>query len=104
MYYKNDDVFRPQGNDPEAVQPRKIDAAYFYVEFYETINTIDIVIEVEVDKEGEILYPIKRNSFYEIWRVEEFKSDHGRLEYWRVTSGLIRDWSVWYGVQHRQYK
>ena len=103
VYYKNDDVFRPVGNKPRTIEPRNIDAAYFYVEYDENIYATDIIVEVEVDKSGNITYPIARKSFYEIWRAEEFKADTGRLEHWRVTGGLIRDWSTWYGVKHRQY-
>ncbi|RLC15055.1 MAG: hypothetical protein DRI24_11905 [Deltaproteobacteria bacterium] len=97
VYYKGDDVFRPSGNKQQETQPKKVDASYFYIECNEVITPIDIIVEVEVDKEGKITYPVKRLNFFEIWRPEDFKADNGRLEYWRVTAGLLRDWSVWYG-------
>ena len=98
VYYKNDDVFRTSGGIP------KQDASHFYIEYDEDIAPIDIIVEVEVDKEGEITYPIKRKGFYDIRVVEDFRADDGRLEYWRITGGYIRDWSVWYErVRNRQY-
>ena len=98
VYYKNDDVFRTSGGIP------KQDASHFYIEYDEDIAPIDIIVEVEVDKEGEITYPIKRKGFYDIRVVEDFRADDGRLEYWRITGGYIRDWSVYYEqVRHRQY-
>jgi hypothetical protein len=96
VYYRDDDSFN-DGEDKEGT------AYSFYFEWDEDILKYDFIIEVELDKEGKPVQPINRQKVYDIVTASAFRADNGRVEFWHVKAKELRKWSVWYGVQHRQF-
>jgi len=98
VYYKNDDSFRKR---EDKVQEYESDL--FYFEYSEDISPSDFVIEIELDNSGQPVQPIQRMKVYDIISADTFRSDNGRVEFWQIRARFQRKWSVWYGVQNRQY-
>lgn len=92
VYYKDDDSLS------------KKDESYFYMEYFENPTRFDWIVEIRLDEEGEPVVPVKRELFYPILYAEAFRSDTGRIEYWRCRAKLERKWSVWYGNPSRQHE
>ncbi len=46
----------------------------------------DKIVEVKRDLEGKIVQPYERIRTYRIGSAIDFRSDHGRLEYWKIVS------------------
>ena len=92
VYYKNDDTLR------------KSDEAFFYVEYFVEPSVGDYVVEVVRNTEGVITPPGERQGLFKIIKAEAFRSDTGRIEYWRCRTKYERKWSVWYGVPSRQHE
>jgi hypothetical protein len=44
----------------------------------------DKVVELETDTEGNLIRPYKRQRVYRIGTAIDFRSDHGKLEYWKL--------------------
>ena len=63
-----------------------IPAAFFYVEYNVNPNRFDKIIEMKRDLEGELIVPYERESIWDISTAEDFRSDNGRVEYWRAAS------------------
>ena len=92
VYYKSDDTLR------------KTDEMFFYVEYFVRPSIGDYIVELIRDAEGVITPPGMREKLYRIIEAEPFRSDVGRIEYWRCRTVYEREWSVWYGVQSRQHE
>jgi hypothetical protein len=56
----------------------------FYVRSSELITRADKMIEIWTDTEGEALRPYRRKSLYRIGTPIDFRSDGGKLEYWKL--------------------
>lgn len=91
LYYKNESSF--------------VDGTgfLFYLQYDKDIDTYDYLVEVNVDRNGELTSPIERKAIFNISNARSFKADNGRIEYWQVTALEERKWSVHYGVKNRQY-
>lgn len=92
VYYKDDDSVS------------KKDESYFYMEYDENPARRDWIIEVQLDQDGEPIEPVTRELFYKTLTAEAFRSDLGRIEYWRCRAKLERKWSVRYDVASRQHE
>lgn len=92
VYYKDD----------ESVL--KKDESYFYMEYHEGPTRWDWIIEVVLDEDGKPVEPVQRDLYYKSLIAEAFRSDLGRIEYWRCRTKLERKWSVRYGVAFRQHE
>lgn len=92
VYYKNDDTLR------------KSDESFFYVEYSVKPSQDDYVVELIRDTEGAITSPGIRQYLYKIIAAEPYRSDTGRIEYWRCRAKYERVWSVWYGATPRQHE
>ena len=57
----------------------------FYTRSSVNIDEKDKIVEVELDKEGNIAEPIKRKQLYRIGSIIDYRSDNGRLEYWKIS-------------------
>jgi hypothetical protein len=90
LYYKNEDTFNK-------------DTFMFYLQYEKDIDSKDYLIELIIDKEGNPVIPVKRYKVYNILEVHPYKSDNGRLEFWKIEAQEERKWSVWYDVKNRQY-
>ena len=56
----------------------------FYIRYSDEINTYDQLIEITLDEEGEVSYPITRTEIYSINFAWPYRLDYGRIEYWKV--------------------
>lgn len=56
----------------------------FYTRSTVDINITDKIVEMSLDKEGQVAKPIHRNQLYRIGEVVDYRSDNGRLEYWKI--------------------
>lgn len=90
LYYKNEDTFNK-------------DSFMFYLQYDKNIDSKDYLVELIIDKEGNPVLPVKRYKLYNILEVFPYKSDHGRLEFWKIYAQEERKWSTWYGIKNRQY-
>ena len=91
VYYKNEDSFR-KGN-----------GFSFYLQYDKDISDIDYLVEIENNKEGEPVFPVKRKAIFKVLEAHPYNADRGRLEFWQVLALEERKWSVYYGVKNRQY-
>lgn len=92
VYYRDDD------------SKSKKDEVYFYLEHTDNPARWDYIIELKLDGDGSVIEPEERDLFYKIEYAEAFRSDRGRIEYWRCRTTLERKWSVWYGNASRQHE
>lgn len=60
--------------------------AFFYLEYNVNPSRFDKIIEMKRDLEGELLVPYERESIWDAGTSEDFRSDNGRVEYWRVAA------------------
>ncbi len=58
--------------------------AFFFLEYNVMPTLKDFMIELKRDAEDTIILPYKREAMFTLNTVEAFKSDNGRIEYWRV--------------------
>lgn len=61
----------------------------FYFRYNIPINhdgdtTPDKVIELATDSEGKLVRPYRRERVYRVGTAIDFRSDHGKLEYWKL--------------------
>lgn len=62
-----------------------VSMSFFYVEYHESISRFDKFLEPVHDLEGRIATPVKLLHRHNIHMAEEFRSDTGRSEYWRLS-------------------
>lgn len=91
VYYKNEDSFQ-EGK-----------GFLFYLQYDKDIDKYDYLIELVVDKEGIPVVPAQRRKLFKLSDIREYKSDRGRLEYFRARGLEERKWSVHYDIKNRQY-
>lgn len=56
----------------------------FYMRASIDVSENDRIIEMELDKEGELVVPYRRRGIYRISTPVDLRSDRGRLEFWKV--------------------
>jgi hypothetical protein len=83
-------------------QPHKpgvsnIPFVFFYLEYDVTPSRFDKIVEVSLNTAGGISLPYTREAIYPIATSEAFRSDNGRIEYWRVAVVLDSVKSNWQG-------
>ena len=99
VYYRNNDSFRKV-----AGKNQEFEGDDFFVEYDSVITTDDVIITLKLDSEGNFITPVERDKSFAILSVDHFRSDNGRIEFWRIRTAEGRPWSVWYGVQNRQHQ
>jgi hypothetical protein len=82
---------------------RRYKETFFYVEYGVEPKDGDYIVEIKLDLSGKPVTPVQRSNFYRVDTADAFRSDEGRVEFWRCRTKLEREWSVWYGVQNRQH-
>lgn len=60
----------------------------FYTEYDVEITEQDKIVELILGTNGEPIRPYKRRAIYRIGTAIDFRSDYGRLEYWKLTCML----------------
>ena len=68
---------------------------FFYLEYDIVPDRYDKIAEVALDTEGDISLPYTREAIYSIATAEAFRSDEGRIEYWRIATILDSIKSNW---------
>ena len=97
LYYRDETSFRKRsGTNKEYV------GDHFFVEYSNIVTDDDYIITVKLDVNGVPESPVTRNLFFKIIGATSFRSDNGRIEFWRIRAVEERKWSVYYGVQNRQ--
>lgn len=61
---------------------------FWYTEHIVNPTLKDRLIEVKLDLEGNVILPLDRIGVYRLETVEPFRSDHGRVEYFRLGTNL----------------
>lgn len=56
----------------------------FYTKSSVPLTRADKIVEVWVDEEGQPKRPYRRKSIYRIGTIIDFRSDAGKLEYWKL--------------------
>lgn len=67
----------------------------FYLQHNVEPTTDDKIIEVSLDVDGNVIIPCVRKNIYRIGTAEAFRSDNGRVEYWRVAANretVVSNW------------
>jgi hypothetical protein len=57
----------------------------FYTRYTEDITTDDRIIELVLNKNGEIITPAKRRRIFRIVTAVDYRLESGRLEYWKLS-------------------
>lgn len=76
--------------------------AVIYVEMPIRPIEEDKILEVRTDKEGTPLEPTQRNVMFDIRSVDDYKLDHGRYEYYRLTT--LKQVVGYYGQTLEEFK
>ncbi len=93
VYYRSNDSFDKN---------HKYRSDFFYLEYDEEISSSDYIVLVALNVEGEVIEPVQRTDYFKIDNAINFRSNNGRVEYWRIRASEERNWSTWYGVTNRQ--
>ena len=73
-------------NEPTPGGIANIPYTFFYMEYNVNPTRRDIIIEVDRDLDGDVNSPYQRVTSFTLATVEPFRSDHGRVEYFRVAA------------------
>lgn len=60
------------------------DLVVFYIRYNESVTRYDKIVELVVDIAGSPETPYQRKAIYKIERVWEYRSDNGKLEYFKI--------------------
>jgi hypothetical protein len=73
-------------NNDTLAQPGLIEPGLvvFFTSSSETITKNDRIVELVLDVEGEPVLPYQRRALYRIGTPIDFRSDNGKLEYWKL--------------------
>jgi len=71
--------------------------AFFYVEHHVDPTRYDKIVEVERDLDGSAAIPYRRTAVFDIATAQPFRSDRGRVEYWRLATVQDSVKSTWQG-------
>lgn len=75
--YIDTETRRPYGKAP-------VSLTFFYIEHYKDISRFDVLIEPQLDETGELISPVRIRRRHDIHMAQPFRSDEGRIEFWRV--------------------
>lgn len=56
----------------------------FYMRYDTSVTSADKIVEVGLDVEGQSVVPLSRTAVYRIQRLIDYRSDRGRIEYWKA--------------------
>jgi len=61
-----------------------IELISFYLPYDILVTEEDKIIEIKLDVKGDVIRPYKRKKLYRIGTPIDFRSDNGKLEYWKL--------------------
>ena len=97
VYYRNDDSFRKREGKNE-----EFEGDDFFVEYSAVVTPQDYIVTVKLAASGSPIVPVTRDKLFKILSADPFRSDSGRIEFWRIRAIEERNWSIWYGNETRQ--
>jgi hypothetical protein len=72
----------------------------FFVKYDANVLAGDRIVEINIDNEGDLVYPIRRTKIYDINEAWPFRCDDGRVEYLKLFTHYLsvkhlnpHDWS-----------
>lgn len=85
------------GRKDRPIEPgvERVPYKFFYFEYFVEPTNNDRVVELVRDTEGNLATPYRRSAIFPISYAEPFRSDNGRIEYWRVACSMKSVKSVW---------
>lgn len=85
--YRSYPVMVENMNNIIAISPGAIPTGvtYFYMEHWVMPSIYDKIVELVIDQDGIPVSPLKKFVKYSIKSAEKFRSDNGRICYWRCT-------------------
>jgi hypothetical protein len=98
MYYKmlvSSQEGMVRKNSPNKPGLSNTPFVFFYLEYNVVPSRHDKIVEVSLGTTGDISLPYVRKAIYPIATAEAFRSDRGRIEYWRVAVVLDSIRSSW---------
>lgn len=74
--------------------------AIIYTEYFVVPTTDDVIVEIKLDLEGLPVTPIVREAKYKIVAALDFRSDNGRVEFWKLfcSAKLVNSKNIGEGV------
>lgn len=60
----------------------------FYIRYSELIEQHDKIVLTKLDEEGDAIIPITRKAIYRIETLWDYRSDNGRIEFWKAFGHL----------------
>jgi hypothetical protein len=78
------------GNKVRKLIPGELNIPFvlWYIEYSVNPTTYDRLVEIELNLEGDVIIPINRIGTYRLETVQAFRSDNGRVEYFRLGTNL----------------
>jgi len=62
--------------------------AFYYIEYFVNPSLQDKLVEIRLDLEGNVITPLDRHKVVRLEAVQDFRSDNGRIEYFRLGTNL----------------
>ena len=59
----------------------RVDTKIFYFRYDTIISYRDKIVEIELDTEGDIVVPYRREAIYKPQTINKYRADYGRIEY-----------------------
>ena len=56
----------------------------FYIRYDSLVTRLDQIVQLELDNSGQPIQPMRRIAIFTIGTVWDYRSDLGKLEYWKV--------------------
>lgn len=78
------DVGKAVNNKLTATGLNNLPLMIFYTRSSVPITRADKIVEIWTNEEGEAIRPYLRKSLYRIVTPIDYRSDHGKLEYWKL--------------------
>lgn len=80
-------AFRTLSNPKEVIKAGgliNIPLVLFYLRYNTPLTTLDKIVELVLDLEGQIIYPAKRENVFKIQHVELLRLDNAKVEFIKV--------------------
>lgn len=99
-FYHNQSSFGKASDGKPFGRQFEYDKDFFYFEYSKEITNIDYIILVKLDRDGQVITPVKREEFFKVIAVDNYRSDNSRVEFVRVKATEERKWRP-YHESHR---
>lgn len=92
------DFYKVQHAEDNSLKSEKfglmnVHTGVFYIRYTDSIGDYDKLIEINLNEEGNLKYPVQRTGIWQITEIVPLRLDRGRLEFYKV---FARDEDVKY--------